>query len=226
MIEAIALDDEPPALDIVEAFCNRLENVHLKGKFTRTSEAFRYLEEYPVDLILLDIHMPSMSGIEFYKSLPAKPMVVFLTSYSDYAVESYNINAVDYLLKPFTFDRFRQAIDKAAAQKAPGRQKDEGNLTLRVDYGLVRIPLADILFIEGLDNYMEIHLDNQKPVTVRTTMKTLMEKLPPTGFVRVHRSYIVALSRIEGVRKKVIYIAGEEIPISGSYEEHFNSMFR
>lgn len=228
MISIIALDDEPPALEIVEAFCKRLEDVELKGRFTKTGEALRYLQENPVDLILLDINMPSISGIDFYKSLPDKPMVIFLTSYSDYAVESYNVNAVDYLLKPFTFARFQQAMEKAVAFRQRTQSTEaaqEKSLVLRLDYGLVKIPTADILFIEGLDNYMKIHLDNQKPLTVRATLKTLLDKLPANEFVRVHRSYIVALARVESVRKKIITIGDEEIPIGSSYEEHFNSLF-
>ena len=228
MISIIALDDEPPALEVVEAFCKRLDYVDLKRKFTKTSEALRYLQEQTVDLILLDINMPSMSGLDFYKSLPEKPLVIFLTSYSDYAVESYNVNAVDYLLKPFTFARFQQAMEKAiaAGQRTQSSEStQEKSLVLRLDYGLVKIPIADILFIEGLDNYMKIHLDKQKPVTVRATLKALLDKLPANEFVRVHRSYIIALARVESVRKKIITIGGEEIPISSSYEEGFNSLF-
>ena len=228
MIRIIALDDEPPALDIVETFCRRLPGVQLKGKFTKTSEALACLEEFSVDLLLLDINMPSVSGIDFYKGLPHKLMVIFITSYSEYAVESYNVNAVDYLLKPFTFDRFRQAIDKATVQQELARRQESARgkyLILRLDYGLVKVATTDILVVEGLDNYMKIHLDRQKPITIRATMKALMDKLPSNEFVRVHRSYIVALSHIESVRKKVIAIANMEIPISSSYEEDFNNLF-
>lgn len=228
MIKAIALDDEPPALEIIETFCARAGNIELLKTFTRTSDAFSYLEKFPVDLIFLDINMPSLSGIEFYKSIPQKAMVIFVTSYSEYAVESYNLNAVDYLLKPFTFKRFEQAVQKAneyyrftTQQETP----DEKYLLLRVDYSLVKILLDDILFIEGLDNYLKIHLHNQKPVIVRMTMKALQEKLPAANFIRVHRSYTVPLSRIEAVRNKMIYIASEEIPIGTSYEESFFSAF-
>ena len=228
MIKAIALDDEPPALEIIETFCARLGNIELVKTFTKTSEAFSYLEKFPVDLIFLDINMPSLSGIEFYKTLTQKAMVIFTTSYSEYAVESYNLNAVDYLLKPFTFKRFEQAVHKAneyyrftTQQEAP----DEKHLLLRVDYGLVKIVLADILFIEGLDNYLKFHLHNQKPVVARMTMKAILEKLPATGFIRVHRSYTVPFARIEAVRNKMIFIAGEEIPIGTSYEEGFLTAF-
>jgi len=228
MIKAIALDDEPPALEIIETFCNRAGSIELVKTFTKTSEAFSYLEKFPVDLIFLDINMPSLSGIEFYKSIPQKSMVIFTTSYSEYAVESYNLNAVDYLLKPFTFKRFEQAVQKANDfyRFATQQELPDGKyLVLRVDYGLVKILSDDILFIEGLDNYLKIHLHQQKPVVVRLTMKALQEKLSSSKFIRVHRSYLVSLSRIETVRNKTIFIAGEEIPIGTSYEESFFSVF-
>jgi DNA-binding LytR/AlgR family response regulator len=202
--------------------------LELKKTFTKTSEAFHYFEKFPVDLIFLDINMPSISGIEFYKSIPQKAMVIFTTSYSEYAVESYNLNALDYLLKPFTFKRFEQAVQKAhdymrltQQQEAP----DGKYLILRVDYSLVKILLDDILFIEGLDNYLKIHGRGQKPIVVRMTMKAIQEKLPAANFIRVHRSHIVSLSRIEAVRNKMIFIEGEEIPIGSSYEENFFSVF-
>lgn len=229
MMKVIALDDEPPALDIITAFCARIPGIELPATFTKTADAFSYLEKHPVDLILLDINMPALSGIDFYKSIPQRALVIFTTSYSEYAVESYNVNAVDYILKPYTFKRFEQAIGKAEMQLQMLRQQEalpDKYLILRVDYGLVKILLEDILFVEGLDNYMKIHLRDQKPVIVRLTMKTLQDKLPEPHFVRVHRSYIVALAHIEGVRKRIITIAGEEIPISISYEEGFNALFR
>lgn len=228
MIKAIALDDEPPALEIIEAFCNRSGNIELVKTFTKTSEAFRHLEKFPVDLIFLDINMPSLSGIEFYRSIPQKAMVIFTTSYSEYAVESYDLNAVDYLLKPFTFKRFEQAIQKANDyhRLTTNREAADGKyLLLRIDYSLVKIALDDILFIEGLDNYLKVHMKGQKPVIVRMTMKAFQEKLPAASFIRVHRSYIVPIARIEAVRNKMIFIAGEEIPIGSSYEENFFAAF-
>lgn len=113
MIKAIALDDEPPALEIIETFCSRINFIYLQKTFTKTSEAFNYLEKNPVDLLFLDINMPSVSGIEFYRSIPQKMMVIFTTSYSEYAIESYNLSAIDYLLKPYTATRFLQAAEKA-----------------------------------------------------------------------------------------------------------------
>jgi DNA-binding LytR/AlgR family response regulator len=224
MIKAIALDDEPPALEIIAAFCKRIDIISLERTFTKTGDAFRYLEKFPVDLLLLDINMPSSTGIDFYRSIPQQAMVIFTTSYSEYAVESYNVNAIDYLLKPFTFKRFEQAIHKAYTQyryQQAGKTAAAQHLVLRVDYSLVKIALQDILFIEGLDNYMKIHIAGQTPVVARLTMKALLEKLPANEFLRVHRSYIVPFRRIEHVRNRIITVSGTEIPLGSSYEAEF-----
>jgi DNA-binding LytR/AlgR family response regulator len=195
----------------------------LEKTFTGTGDALKYLEQFPVDLLFLDINMPALSGIDFYKSLPQKIMVIFTTAYSEYAVESYNLNAIDYLLKPFTFLRFQQAIDKADKYLRLEQPKD---LVLRVDYGLVKLVLTDILFIEAYDNYLKIHVLNLKPTIVRMTMKTLLCSLPGDLFIRVHRSYIVSLNHIEHVRNKVISVAGQKIPLGSSYEEGFFQFFK
>jgi DNA-binding LytR/AlgR family response regulator len=200
MIKAIALDDEPPALE--------------------------YLENYPVDLIFLDINMPALSGLEFSRKIPQQSMVIFTTSYAEYAVESYALNAVDYLLKPYTFGRFQQAVEKAQTvlRYQQGDQRQQ-YLILRVDYSLVRIALTDILFIEGLDNYLKLYARNQHPLVVRMTMKALQEKLPEREFVRVHRSFIVSVSKIDAVRNKIIHIGEEEIPLGTSHEKNFYTIF-
>lgn len=234
MMNAIALDDERPALDVIEAFCAQLDFIDLRKTFTRTSEARYYLEENPVDLLFLDINMPAESGMDFYKSISQKTLVVFTTAYSEYAVDSYELQAVDYLLKPFTLARFRQAAQKAQDQYRFLHQSGDGAgeparqpyLFFRVDYSLVKVAVADILFIEGLDNYLKIHVEGQKPVVVRLTMKAMLDKLPPSEFMRVHRSYIIPIRRIESVRNKLITIGDEEIPLGSSYERDFFERFR
>lgn len=223
MIRAIALDDEPPALNVLQTFCEKVETIVLERTFTGTEDALKYLEQSPVDLLFLDINMPALSGIDFYKSIPQKIMVIFTTAYSEYAVESYNLNAIDYLLKPFTFKRFQQAIDKADKYLRLEQPKD---LVLRIDYGLVKIVLTDILFVEAYDNYLKIHVLNIKPVIVRMTMKALLSSLPADVFIRVHRSYIVSLNHIEHVRNKVISVAEQKIPLGSSYEESFFQFFK
>lgn len=232
-MKAIALDDERPALDVIDAFCSRIESVELVKTFTRTGEARLYLEANPVDLIFLDINMPKESGLVFSRAITQPTLVIFTTAYSEFAVESYEVDAVDYLLKPFTFERFSQAVQRAQTRWRALRQTTEGleggepaHLFFRVDYGLVKVTVADILFIEGLDNYLKIHLREGRPLVVRLTMKAVLDKLPPGHFIRVHRSYIVAVDKIQAVRNKMILIGEEEIPVGSSYEKDFFTLFR
>ena len=215
MIRAIALDDEPPALRVLSHFCQQVDLVDLQKTFTRTDEAQQYLTQFPVDLLFLDINMPYMSGIDFYKTIGTlsgqSTMVVFTTAYAEYAVEGFTLNAVDYLLKPFTYERFKQAVMKAQEflrWQQHSNPAEETYLYVRADYTLYKVTLSDILFIEGLDDYLKIHLQSSnRPIVARMTMKSMLEKLPqvdtPDGqFIRVHRSYIVPFNRIEGMRGK------------------------
>ncbi len=229
MINAIAIDDEPPALAVIESFCKESGLVTLQKTFTRPSEAQKYLKRFPTDLLFLDIQMPSLSGIDFYKGLEQETMVIFTTAHSQFAVEGFNLNAVDFLLKPFTYERFFQAVSKANDFYNYNRQADKPQtqyLFIRADYSLIKIAVPDIVFIEGLDDYLKIHLQNQKTVVARMTLKTMLEKLPAKEFIRVHRSFIVPFSRIENVRNKTIRLAGEEIPLGSSYEEEFFKVFK
>ncbi|PKB16618.1 LytTR family DNA-binding domain-containing protein [Flavobacterium sp. 5] len=222
MIKAIALDDEPPALEILQSFCNRIDCVDLQKTFTKSEDALKYLKKYPVDLLFLDINMPAISGIDFCKNLPHKIMVIFTTAYSEYAVEGFTLSATDYLLKPISFIRFEQAVERAFAQwKSQNQNQEQQYLFIRADYSLIKILISDILYIEGLDDYLKIHIQNQKTIVARMTMKSLLEKLPETEFIRVHRSFIVSISKIEKVRNKTIYINQQEIPVSASYETTF-----
>jgi len=229
MIRVIAVDDEPLSLDLVETYCKNVEFLRYEKGFTGTTSALQFLERNPVDLLFLDINMPSMSGIDFFKALDHKPMLIFTTSYSEYALKSYDLGAIDYLLKPFTFERFKKAVDRAHETynlifKASIAEKAKF-LMLKADLGLVKVMLNDILFIEGLDNYLKIHLRNQPPVVVRLTMKNLMEMLNEKEFLRVHRSYIVAVDHIESVKQKIITISGEEIPVGKNYEDKLKELF-
>jgi len=229
MITAIALDDEPPALSIVENFCGRVDFIDLVKTFTHPHEALKYLEKFPVDLIFLDIRMPSVSGVQFAKQIPKDMMVIFTTAYSEFAVEGFNLNALDYLLKPFTFDRFMQAVNKASDfYKFYHNQESaiQQYFFVRADYSLVKIMLEDILYIEGLDDYLKIFLTGRKPVIARMTMKSVLEKLPEKNFIRVHRSFIIPVSRIEKVRNKLIYIGDKTIPVGSSYESGFFETYK
>jgi len=228
MINAIAIDDEPLALKVIENFCEKVDFINLQKTFNKPSEALKYLNKFPVDLLFLDINMPSINGIEFYREMKQNTMVIFTTAYTEYAVEGFNLNAVDYILKPFTLERFMMAVNKANDYLNYQTQKENTSqfLFIRADYSLLKINMAHIVYIEGLDDYLKIHLENQKTVVTRLTMKALLEKLPSKQFIRVHRSFIVPLERIESVRNKNILIAGKEIPIGNSYEETFFKQFK
>ena len=222
MIKAIALDDEPLALEILQSLCDTIDYIELEKVFTKSDEAFKYLKKYPVDLLFLDINMPSISGLDFYKKLPNKTMVIFTTAYSEFAVEGFTLSATDYLLKPISLSRFQQAAEKAFSQWRQQNQNIEQQyLFIRADYSLIKILFSDILYIEGLDDYVKIHIQNQKTVVARMTLKAMLQKLPETEFIRVHRSFIIPISKVEKIRNKVIFIDTAEIPISTSYEEAF-----
>lgn len=228
-MKAIALDDEPRALDVIKNFCDKTEGLELLKVFTKPNEALAFLQENHVDLIFLDIQMPSHSGLNLGKMLPREIMVVFTTAFSEYAVESYNIAALDYLLKPFTFERFSQTIAKAE-EHLRAFNNQEGNhepcIFIRADYSLKKVLIEDILYIEGLDDYIKIILQDQKPIVARMTMKSIFNELKPHDFIRVHRSYIVPRKRIEQLRNKFIQIAGKSIPIGKSYEKEFFANFK
>ncbi|MEI8085765.1 MAG: LytTR family DNA-binding domain-containing protein [Paludibacter sp.] len=225
-MNAIAIDDEPPALKIIEKFCAFSNSLDLKTTFTKPQEAIKYLKKYPVDLIFIDVQMPSCNGIDFYKSLENKPLVIFTTAFPEYAVEGFNVNAVDYLLKPYTPDRFEQAIQKALGfLKTSHTTEQQRTLTIRSNYSLCKIIVDDIELVESLDDYLTIYLVTGKKITVRMTLKSMLGQLSPSEFVRVHRSYVLALSKIEQVRNKIISIGKKKIPIGNKYEKDFFDKF-
>ena len=229
MITAIAIDDEPLALDIIATFCKKIDYLDLKRTFTETVEAFEYIKENEVDLLFLDINMPFLSGIDFYKKLGKNTMVIFTTAYSKYAVEGFNLNAADYLLKPFDFARFQQAVEKAKEfnNYQTNKEKTEQQyFFVRLDYSLHKITIPNIIYVEGLDNYVKIHFDNDKPLLIRMSMKAIAEKLPANNFLRVHRSFIVHLGKVTSLRNKMLYIKDKEIPIGTNYLETVLPMFK
>lgn len=228
MINAIAIDDEPLALTVIQSLCNRNENINLQKTFTQPNEALKHLRKFPADLIFCDIQMPAMTGINLVKSLQQNTMVIFTTAFSEYAVTSYELNAIDYLLKPINQKRFNQAITKAQDYFNYLNNKEhsvEANIFIRSDFSLVKIPLADILYIEGLADYLKIHIKDRKAVMARMPMKEIMERLPSADFIRVHRSFILPFSKIEAVRGTTILIGDNEFPIGRTYTEEFFSRY-
>lgn len=227
MIEAIAIDDELPALEIIKLFSEKSGLISLQKTFNKPTDGLKYVNKFPVDLLFLDINMPSLSGIDLAKELKQETKLIFTTAYSEFAVEGFNLNAVDYLLKPFTFERFMQAVNKANQQlNTPAIGNNSAAIYIRADYKLIRINLEDILFLEGLDDYLKIHLENAKPIVARMTIKNILERLPSPQFLRVHRSFVVNMNKIAGFKSKTIYIANDEIPVGNSFEEQFLEVFK
>lgn len=224
MIKAIAIDDEPLALRVIQSLCARSGEVDLQKTFTKPTEALKHLKKFPVDLLFCDIHMPAMTGLRLAASLPQNTLVIFTTAYREYAAASYELKAIDYLLKPINQNRFSQAIHKAQEYLtyiSNNGQNTENTIFIRADFCLVKIPLADILYIEGLADYLKIHIKDRKTVVARMPMKEIMDRLPAADFIRVHRSYILPFRRIEAVRGNKIYVGEMEFPIGKTYTDDF-----
>jgi DNA-binding LytR/AlgR family response regulator len=220
MINAIAVDDEPLALTVLEVFCGKVSDIKLEKVFTDPKEALKHLRKFPVDLIFLDIKMPAMTGFDLQKNISQESMIIFTTAYTEYAAQSYELNTIDYLVKPFEFSRFEKAVKRAKDYYRYIRQSDQiekDHFYVRADYSLHKIAFNNLHFIEGLDSYVKIHLYEGKTILARVSMKAILEKLPPTHFVRVHRSFIVPVARITAIRNKTIYLDKTEIPIGSNY---------
>ncbi|MEJ7683277.1 MAG: LytTR family DNA-binding domain-containing protein [Segetibacter sp.] len=186
-----------------------------------------WLQQNQADVLFLDIQMPDINGLQFYKSLIKKPAVIFTTAYSEFAVEGFNADAIDYLLKPFEYDRFLKAVYKAHEYLdfLTNQELQMASIFIKVDYQLMKVNLKDIELIEGLDDYIRIHT-KPKPVLTLMTLKSLQEKLPAHEFVRIHRSYIVPVSKIESFGRSKVKVAGKEIPVGSSYGEVYQQLLK
>jgi DNA-binding LytR/AlgR family response regulator len=224
----LALDDEPLALQLLEAYVSRLPVLAPQGFFNNPDHAQARLAQGDVELLFLDIQMPDVTGLQFLRQLEQPPMVIFTTAFAEYAVEGFNLDAVDYLLKPFDFQRFEKAVTKAVDYRSFLQTTQQGreqplasvvptSLFVKVEYSVVQIPFDDILYVEGFDDYVRIHVASGRPVLTLMRLKNLLELLPPERFARVHRSYIVALPKIEKLRAQKITLAGQEIPVGDTY---------
>ena len=221
-MRCIAVDDEPLALELMEAYIAQVPGLDLLETFTDAISAWGFLKKNQVDLVFLDIQMPDINGIQLAKSLDRKnPMIIFTTAFSKYAVEGFNVEAVDYLLKPFEFSRFMQAVNKAKEQQSQKQVapvvEDEQAIYVKADYQNVRIPTRDIKFIEGFDDYIRIHIDTGKSIYTLMSLKSILEKLPPSDFIRVHRSYIIPVKRIKRIHNQQVQLDDKELPIGKSY---------
>jgi len=233
MIKVLAIDDEPLALKQLTSYIKKVPFLELTGECQSALEARELMEHEMVDAIFCDINMPDLNGMDFVRQLAAPPIIVFTTAYSEYAVEGYKVNAVDYLLKPYGMNDFLRAAMKVQetynlhhqnTQLESSPVQDDGTIFVKTDYRVVRIAISDIRYIEGMSEYLRIHLENQpKPLITLLTMKKMEDYLPSNSFMRIHRSYIVNLQKIQEVNKnRVILDSDTYLPIGELYKEQFN----
>lgn len=229
-MRCIAIDDEPLALTQIQGYIQKVPFLTLTGVFTNAPAALERLTHESVDLIFVDINMPDLNGMDFVKTLVNKPMIVFTTAYSEYAVEGFRVDAVDYLLKPFGYTEFLKAANKAlnlfemmyGQMLSEPAEPEPDAIFVRADYKTVRIELNRILYIESRNEYVRIYMDEQKPVMTLLSLKVLEEKLPTDRFMRVHRSYIVCLSKITAIANhRIIFGKDTYIPIGNQYKDNF-----
>lgn len=228
MITTIAIDDEPLALQLVTGYIEKTPGLKMLGRFDNPIDAAEFLSDKTVDLIFVDIQMPDLSGIEFTRLLEKGPKVIFTTAYEKYALEGYKLEIVDYLLKPFSYEEFLVAIQKVQRlmrlEQRAAIKVDANNefLFLKSDYKIKRINFNDILYIEGLKDYVKVYTQNNpKPLLSLTSLKLLESKLPESKFMRVHRSFIVNLEKIDTIERSRIVFGKEYIPVSDQYKDRF-----
>ena len=222
MLTCIIIDDEPIARKGLKEYIQDVDFLNLVGEFEHPLKAMEVLTREKIDLILLDIQMPKITGPDFLKTLSMQPMVIFTTAYPQYAVQGFELNAIDYLVKPFSFDRFVKAVMKAKTRKESEKSSaidaEETHFFIKTDSKLVKVYYDDILFAEALQNYVAIHTKDKKLVTY-LTFKSIEDHLPPTQFLKIHKSYIVAMSRIDSIEGNELKIANHSLPISRTLKE-------
>lgn len=222
-MKAIAIDDEPVALDVVRSHASKVPFLDLKAEFTDAFKALEYLQKETVDLIFLDIKMPDISGIDFFNSLNSKPLLIFTTAYSNHAVTSFEMDAVDYLLKPFSLARFLKACNKAYELYNYRRSEEAADhIYVKSGYDQVKVRFEDILYLEAAGNYVTFVLKDKK-VLSRNTFVEVLDLLPGEKFVRIHRSYIVSVDKIEKAERYQLIINNDEIPVSDTYRQELKT---
>nr|WP_315224120.1 LytTR family DNA-binding domain-containing protein [uncultured Flavobacterium sp.] len=235
ILKCIAVDDEPLALKLVETFIEQTPFLERSASCDNAIEALTLIKEKQPDLVFLDINMPNLTGMELARLLQEQsgplPKIVFTTAYNHYAIEGYRVNAVDYLLKPFSYEEFLHAANKVLGITEDNSNHfqtlttDDDFIFLKVEYQWVRISLKDILYIESLKDYVKVHFDDsQKAILSLISLKALEEKLPSSKFMRVHRSYIVSLEKISAINKNSIFIDKAEITVGEQYKKTFQAI--
>ncbi|MBO6524707.1 MAG: response regulator transcription factor [Balneolaceae bacterium] len=226
MITCIAIDDEPNALEVVKSLAAKVEFLDLKETFSDPVKAMNYIESNPVDLLFLDINMPDISGFTFLTLIPKEVAVIFTTAYSEHAVRSYEVNAIDYLLKPFDFVRFLQAVNKVkTAHKSNYKPKTSDFIFISTGTSKQKVLISEIQFIESDGNYVYYVTEKQK-IMVRASIKEVLSLLPESQFIQVQRSFVIAFRWIEKIESNHVYVAGKEIPIGKTFKDNFQSSLK
>lgn len=224
-LHCVIIDDEPLALDLLESYFQKTPFLILEGKYSSAVEALSKVDWNLIDIIFLDIQMPDLNGLEFSRMLPNRVRIIFTTAFQQYALDGFRANALDYLLKPFSYTDFMEAVKKALEwfqMKNSNPEKeptDHDFIYVKSDYKLIQIALKDILYIEGLKDYLKIYLENEaRPIITLASMKSMEERLPSPRFMRVHRSYIVQTAKVKTLERGVIVFGKTRIPVSESYK--------
>ncbi len=228
-INCAIIDDEPLAAGLLKSYAEKTPFLHLVGTYGSALEAMKHLRENPVQLLFLDIQMPELSGIEFAKVLPSETKIVFTTAFQQYAIEGYKVSAIDYLLKPISYDDFlrasKKAFDMLSTMQKQQTYAQDRFMFVKSDYKLLRVALDDILYIEGLKDYVRIYLADGQKIMSLMNMKKLEDYLPRPEFLRTHRSYIVHMTRVHSVDRFRIVFGDQYIPISDSYKDDIQQYF-
>ncbi len=225
-LRCVAIDDEPPALVLLKEYVSRIPAIEMLETFDDAVSGAEFLRNTSVDILFIDINMPDITGIDLVRSLTVKPLIIFTTAYKKFAFEGFELEAVDYLLKPISFTRFSKSVQKAISmhqKTVPAKSSDPLYLFVRSEYRMLKLDIETIEYIEGLEDYIRIHLLHAKPVMTLMTLKAVLEKLPPEKFKRVHRSYIVSVDKVVSIHnKKATLVSSKELPISDTYQDFIN----
>jgi DNA-binding LytR/AlgR family response regulator len=231
--QCLIVDDEPIAQQILESYISQIDSLHIAGKCSNAFEALNVLHQEHIDILFLDIKMPSLSGLEMLKTLQNPPKVILTTAFSEFGVESYEFGIVDYLLKPISFERFLKAVNKIVMPKSANLEKEENEEKLssdptfiffKADKKIHKYYFSEILFIEGSGNYVKIHTKNDKPLMVLDKLIELYDKLPQKNFIRIHKSFIVNVSHIQKIEGNMLKIQDKSIPISATYKQKLEGL--
>ena len=231
-LKCLLVDDEPPALKILKTYLENMDNLELVGTCANAFEAMQMLKDHPVDLLFLDIKMPRLLGTEFIRTLRNPPKVIFTTAHKDFALEGFELDAIDYLLKPFSFERFVRAVNKltsgneqpAGASEPATAPQNSAFLYFRVDRKMVKVELHDICYIESLKDYSRIVRKKDKPLIVKKPISSIEQQLPANRFLRIHRSFIIAIDKITAFTQNDIEIGDQEIPIGKLYRHQLSKI--